>query len=299
MSDNLRGILALVASQVCFIINDTLMKLVASSLPAGAVAEIPVGQAVFVRGVMTVVLIGILASAMGLMHQVRTLATARIAWRALAEIGASIAYLFAVVRMPIADLVGILQIVPLALTAGAALFLGEHVGWRRWTATLVGFAGVLMIVRPGATPVGSAIVFAAFSVAMIVVRDLITRGLPGNVPVLLISGSSALALALGGLALAPLETWVWPSLIQVVWLAIAAIALVGANTWLILSLRLGEIAVVGPFRYSVILIAVASGYFIWNEVPDRWSWAGIAVVTAAGIYTLLREQNVRRQKAAA
>jgi drug/metabolite transporter (DMT)-like permease len=297
MSDNLRGILAIVASQFCFIINDSLMKLVATSSPSGAAQVIPMGEAIFIRGVMTVLIIAMLAQYMGLMGQLRTLASQRVAWRAVTEIGASIAYLFAIAGMPIGDVVGILQVVPLALTAGAALFLREHVGWRRWTATLAGFAGVLLIIRPGAAPFGTATALTIFSVTLIVIRDLLTRGLPPGVPVLLISGSSAFALMLGGLALSSWETWVWPNQTQMVWLAIAALHLVGANTWLVLSLRIGEIAVVGPFRYSVILIAVASGYLVWNEVPDVWSWVGIVIVTAAGIYTLMREQRVRRQSA--
>ena len=293
MSDNLRGILAIVASQFCFIVNDSLMKLVASGSVSGPAQAIPMGEAIFVRGVITVLIIAVLAHAMGLMGQLRTLVSPRIGWRAVTEIGASMAYLFAIAGMPIGDVVGILQVVPLALTAGAALFLGERVGWRRWTATLVGFAGVLLIIRPGAAPFGTAMVLTIFSVILIVIRDLLTRGLPAGIPVLLISGSSALALTFGGLALSAWETWVWPNGLQVMWLAIAALHLVGANTWLVLSLRIGEIAVVGPFRYSVIVMAVASGYLLWGEVPDTWSWLGIAIVTAAGLYTLMREQNVR------
>jgi drug/metabolite transporter (DMT)-like permease len=296
MSDNLRGILAIVASQICFIINDTLMKLVASSVPASATAPLPMGEAIVLRGVVTVAIIAAILTSLGLWTGLPRLYSRAIGGRALAEIGASMAYLFAVVGMPIANLVGILQVVPLALTAGAALFLREHIGWRRWTASLIGFLGVLMIIRPGAAPFGSAMALAILSVTLIVVRDLITRGLPPGIPVLLISGSSALALTLGGLALAPFETWIWPSPTQSIWIAVAALHLVGANTWLIQSLRIGEIAVVGPFRYSVILVAVASGYFIWHEVPDSWSWVGIAVVTAAGIYTLVREQHVKRQR---
>jgi drug/metabolite transporter (DMT)-like permease len=297
MSDNLRGILAIVASQYCFIVNDTLMKLAANGPASGAAAAIPMGQAIFVRGVMTVLIIAALAYAMGLMGQLHALASKWVAWRAATEIGASIAYLFAIAGMPIGDVVGILQVVPLALTAGAAFFLGERVGWRRWTATIAGFAGVLLIIRPGAAPFSTAMALTVLSVTLIVVRDLLTRGIPAGVPVLLISGSSAFALTLGGLAFAPFEAWIWPDAMQVLWLAVAALHLVGANTWLVLSLRIGEIAVVGPFRYSVILIAVASGYLIWNEVPDRWTWAGIAIVTAAGIYTLVREQSARGKAA--
>lgn len=299
MSDNLRGVLAIVASQFCFIVNDSLMKLVATGSASGSAPAIPMGEAIFIRGVVTVFVIAVLAQAMGLMGQLRTLVSQPMAWRAVTEIGASIAYLFAIAGMPIGDVVGILQVVPLALTAGAAVFLREHIGWRRWTATLVGFAGVLLIIRPGAAPFGTAMALTIFSVTLIVIRDLLTRGLPAGIPVLLISGSSACALTLGGLGLSTWETWVWPNSMQILWLVVAALHLVGANTWLVLSLRVGEIAVVGPFRYSVILIAVASGYLIWNEVPDAWSWTGIAIVTAAGIYTLVREQNVRKRDAPA
>jgi drug/metabolite transporter (DMT)-like permease len=293
MNQNLRGILAIVASQACFIVNDSLMKLAATSKPGDATAIMPIGQAIVLRGILTVTIIATIVAVLGQFRQIPQLKTRRVGWRALAEIGASVTYLLAVLGMPIVDLVGILQIVPLALTAGAALFLGEHVGWRRWTATLFGFLGVLLIIKPGSAPLSQAVVFAIVSVTLIVVRDLLTRGLPKDVPILLISLTSALALTLGGLLFAPFESWIWPSTTQTLWIAIAAVHLVGANTWLIMSLRVGEIAVVGPFRYSVILIAMASGYLIWNETPDALAWAGIVIVTAAGIYTLLREQKVR------
>jgi drug/metabolite transporter (DMT)-like permease len=301
MSPNLIGILAIVASQVCFIVNDSLMKLAASRVPADATAILPLGEAIVLRGAATVLMIAILVLALGQMRDLSSVLSnrtgrKRLGWRAAAEIGASMAYLFAVIGMPIADLVGILQVVPLALTAGAALFLGEPVGWRRWTATLVGFLGVMFIIKPGALPLSMPMVLALLSVTLIVVRDLLTRGLPAGIPVLIISGTSALALTVGGLFLAPFERWIWPSQTQMIWLLVAALHLVGANTFLILSMRVGEIAVVGPFRYSVILIAVLSGYLIWNETPDTWTWVGIAIVTAAGIYMLLREQSLSRPK---
>jgi drug/metabolite transporter (DMT)-like permease len=283
MSPNLIGIIAIVASQICFIVNDSLVKLIASRIPADAGTVLPVGETIVLRGLATVFIIAVLVVALGHTRDLSRVRSARMGFRAVAEIGASMAYLFAVIGMPIADLVGILQVVPLGLTAGAALFLGEPIGWRRWSATIIGFVGVLFIIKPGATPLSTPVLFAILSVTLIIVRDLLTRGLPRGIPVLLISGTSAVALTLGGLCFAPFEQWVWPSQTQWVWLAIAAVHLVGANTFLILSLRVGEIAVVGPFRYSVILIAVLSGF---------WAWIGIAIVTAAGIYTLVREQSL-------
>jgi drug/metabolite transporter (DMT)-like permease len=285
-SENVRGIIGMLASMAVFVLNDTLMKLAAS--------HIPTGEAIFVRGVFTVGLCLTLIYTSNLSWALPLAVSPRVALRSVIDIGSTMLFMIALMHMPLGDIFGILQFAPLAITAGAALFLGAKVGWRRWLATIVGLLGVLLIVRPGATAFNPFAILVLASVLCSVSRDLVTRGVAQHVPSLLIAGSSATLVMLSSLGFTLIETWHWPSLETLLMLAASSIALLAGQFWLIAGMRIGEIAVVAPFRYSVIVWAVASGYIVWGEVPKLATWLGIAIVSLAGLYTFLREQHLAR-----
>jgi drug/metabolite transporter (DMT)-like permease len=132
------------------------------------------------------------------------------------------------------------------------------------------------------------------SVLFSVARDLLTRGVGTGVPTLVIAGASASIVTLSSLGFTLFETWIWPSPVTIAFLVAASVALLAGQFYLIAAMRTGEIAVVAPFRYSIILWAVLSGYLVWHEVPDLATWVGIAIVSAAGLYTFLREQHLAR-----
>lgn len=281
MSPTTRGILAMIAANACFIANDALMKLVMERLP--------LGQSIFFRGVVTGAIFLAIFRFTSAVFDPAILKDRRVIYRVLAEIVASAGYLFALIGMPIADLAGVLQLVPLAIMAGAAVFLGETIGWRRWTAAVVGLVGALMIVRPG-LDLSVYQVMAIICIIGIVVRDLITRRLPSSLSSIAISATSAAGLAAFGLALGITETWAWPDRTTTAYLVVAAIFLVGANTWLVTAMRNGEIGVVGPFRYTSLIWAILAGFAIWGEIPTFWSWIGMVILVGAGIYSLRRQQ---------
>ena len=116
---------------------------------------------------------------------------------------------------------------------------------------------------------------------------------PG-VPPLVIVTTSAAVVTLASLGFSLFETWAQPSPATVTILLVASVALLAGQYWLVAAMRTGEIAVVAPFRYSIILWAILAGYLVWQERPDLPSWIGIAIVTAAGLYTFLREQRLAR-----
>ena len=285
-SENIRGIVAMLASMAVFVVNDTLVKVAADSLPTG--------EAIFVRGIFTVALCACLIVGTGAAWALPHALSPRVLLRGLADVGGTVFFLSALVRMPMGDVFGILQFTPLAITAAAALFLGAKVGWRRWSATCAGLIGVLIIVRPGGDAFTPYAVLVIISVLFSVARDLLTRGVRTGVPTLVIAGASASIVTLSSLGFTLFETWVWPSPVTVMLLAGASVALLAGQFYLIAAMRTGEIAVVAPFRYSIILWAVLSGYLVWREVPDLATWVGIAIVSAAGLYTFLREQHLAR-----
>jgi drug/metabolite transporter (DMT)-like permease len=220
----------------------------------------------------------------------------RMLFRSVAEIGATLLYLTALFRMPIAEATAILQFTPLVITAGAAIFLGAPVGWRRWTATFVGLIGVLVIIRPGASVFNPYASVALLSVVFIAARDLMTRRISKEIPALFIAFTSSASVMLASLGFIPFEDWIWPEAPVLLALLAAGVGLLAGQYWVIVAMRTGDIAVVAPFRYSIILWAIVAGFLIWRELPDLATWIGIAILTAAGLYTFLRE--IRLAKAA-
>ncbi len=278
----------MLASMAALIANDACIKIAAASLPTG--------QAIFLRGLFAGSMLAGLLIWTGGMRALPRAGDMRILLRSMAEIGATMLYLTALFRMPIAEATAILQFTPLAITAGAALFLGAQVGWRRWTATLVGLVGVLVIIRPGASVFNPYASVALLSVVFIAARDLVTRRIGKDIPALFIALTSSVSVMLASLGFIPFEDWIWPAPPVMLALMAAGLGLLAGQYWVIVAMRAGDIAVVAPFRYSIILWAIVAGFLIWRELPDLETWAGIAIVTAAGLYTFLRE--VRLAKAA-
>jgi drug/metabolite transporter (DMT)-like permease len=285
-SENLRGIGAMLVAMAAFVVNDTLMKL--------AGGRLPIGEAIFIRATLTTGLGLILIVGSGMASALAHSFSSRVMWRAAADLGGTFTFLAALVHMPMADIFGILQFVPLAVTAGAALFMGAQVGWRRWTATCVGLIGVLLIVRPGGSAFTPHALLAIVSVLFSAARDLLSRSVAPGVPPLVIVTTSAAVVTLASLGFSLFETWMQPSPATLTILLVASVALLAGQYWLVAAMRTGEIAVVAPFRYSIILWAILAGYLVWQERPDLPSWIGIAIVTAAGLYTFLREQRLAR-----
>lgn len=288
MTDNLRGIVAIMVAMAAFIANDIFVKLASSALP--------LGEIMFVRGLLACALLLVWAVWSGAWSKWRLTLSWLNAWRSVGEISGTVFYLIALFNMKIANVNAIMQTIPLALTAGAALFLKEPIGWRRWIATLVGFAGVLLVVQPGGANFNTYSVFTLASVFCIVLRDLVTRVMGGELPTVLIALSSAVVVCAAGAVLFPFETWTWPTLATWANLTGSAVMLVTAYVAVVVAMRSGDVAVVSPFRYTVIVWAVLAGYLVWGELPDRLAVVGTAIIVAAGLYTLYRER-VRRLEA--
>jgi drug/metabolite transporter (DMT)-like permease len=285
-ASNLPAIAAMLAGQATFTINDALIKL--------AAADMPGGQAIFLRGVMAFAVAFTICVAVGGMRFSTLRGQGRIlTLRNIGEIGSTIFYLSALFHLPIATTTAILQFVPLAITASAAIFLAEPVGWRRWLATAVGFAGVMLIIRPGSDSFSAYTLLALIGVAFSVLRDLSTRRINRQVPAILLMMISAATVTIAATGFALFETWVAPSPKSLALLAAAAVFLLGGYYFMVDAMRYGEVAVVSPFRYSVILWAILVGIVIWGEWPDGMALLGSLIVTLAGLYTFMRERKVK------
>ena len=195
---NLKGIAAMVAATALFTCGDAAMKLVSGSLPTG--------ETVFVRGVSTVTIVTIAAFWTGAIYGLRDAFVRAMGWRSIGDVGSALFFQGALARMPFADLMGILQMTPLSLTAASALFLGEHVGWRRWTAVGIGFTGALLVIKPGSSAFNAWALLGVLSVLCGTLRDVNTRRLDVALSPLLIMLLSQIVVAFSGLGCRVFET---------------------------------------------------------------------------------------------
>lgn len=288
VSENTRGIVFMAGAMATFTVNDSLMK--------AATAVLPLSEAIVIRGAITLVALVILARMMGIKTLKVSPADRRLlGWRTVAELGATITFLLALRQMPLANLSAIMQSLPLAVTLGAAIALKEPVGWRRMTAIAVGFFGVLLIVRPGTDGFNIWAVVVLLSVAFVVVRDLTTRQFSHALPSVTIAIYTSIAVTVMGLLGLGLEAWTPVSPLVFAMLAGAASMLIMGYLFIVMAMRVGDVAIVAPFRYSSLIWAILIGWLAFDEIPKGLTLLGAGIVVATGLYTYLREHRLQRR----
>ncbi len=284
LSDNLRASLFMMISMAAFTFNDACMKALSD--------ELPLFQAVFLRGLGTLVFMTIAAAAMGgLRFWFPRRDWILVGVRALAEVAAAYFFISALFNMPIANATAILQALPLTVTLAGAVFLGEAVGWRRLSAILIGLCGVLLVIQPGAAGFNAFSIYAALAVLAVTVRDITARKVSRAVPSITVALIAAVAVTVAaGLASVSID-WVRPSPIGWAQLAGSSVFIIVAYVFSVMTMRIGDIAAVTPFRYTSLLWALVLGYFIFGEWPDAMTMLGAAIIVGTGIFTLLRARG--------
>ena len=288
LSDNLKGSLFMVIGMFGFGINDTFMKSIGDTLN--------LGQALFIRGCFASVLVFILAIILGQLRSPKVLLIPAMSLRVFGELLATICFLTALFNMPLANATAILQALPLVLTLAAAIIFKEKVGWRRMSTIIIGFFGVLIIIRPGFEGFTIYSVIALGAVVGCVIRDIPTRLISPSIPSMMITLNTAIAVTLLGAAIAWFEPWVEVTNIDLAKLAGSSFFLMIGYYYVVASMRTGEVGFVSPFRYSILLFAVITGYFAFGDIPDTPTTIGSLIVVASGIYMLYRERVVKKQK---
>ena len=280
---NRAGIAFMVASMACFVCNDALVKYASQTMPAG--------QLIFVRGLMALAWIALVARATGSPIRPAAMLQRSVAARALFDAAAMFAYLLSLFRMPIGNAIAINMTSPMFITLLAALVLRERVGPGQWAALLAGFGGVLLLVRPDAEGFNAFALLCLAGAMLHALRDLTVRRIPAEVSSATITMSTAVTVVvLSGLVTA-WNGWQPFGAFEFGLLAAASVFLAAAYHLLILSTRAGELSAVAPFRYSALLVALTIGWTVWGEMPDPIGWAGIALLIAAGLYLLRRQQR--------
>lgn len=275
-----------------FTLNDAITKVASESMN--------MAQVMLIRGAFASLFVGLLAWQRGALALPGSMLQPMVAIRVIGEAGATASFLIALAHLPIANVSAVLQALPLAVTMGAALVFKEGVGWRRWLAIAIGFAGVLIIVRPGFEGFSIYSLLALACVACCAVRDLATNRIPQAIPTLLVSTTTALAMTmLGAALLLPMGGWTPMTGESTAFLALAAVLVVIGYQFIIMAMRVGDISFIAPFRYTALLWSILLGLFIFGDVPDLPMILGASIIVCSGLYALYRERIVGRRKTAA
>jgi len=278
------GIALVLGAALIFAISDATSKLMVVTLPplvvafirSTVMAAITVGMVIWLRGPR------VLYSR----HPVRQ------ALRGLAYAMASIIFVLGLGLMPLAEISAINFVWPLLITVFSVLLLGETVGIRRIAATLCGFVGMLIIMRPGTGAFQLAALYPLGAAVCWALAVTMTRGMPqSEAPETTMAWSAMIMLAITAVA-APF-VWVTPTAVELVLGLVVGLLSAFGHALVINAYRHAKASSLAPFTYIQLFFAAICGYVYFGSVPDRWTIAGSVVIVSAGIYTIHRER-VRR-----
>jgi drug/metabolite transporter (DMT)-like permease len=283
-----KGIACMVAGGALLTLNDALMKWL--------VGDYAVGQILFMRSLFMLAAVLIVAWRAGGLLALRPRNMPGQLVRGTMVVTSTFCFVTGLQYLSLADAVVVSFCGPLFITALATPLLAETVGWRRWVAVIVGFAGVVFIFRPTGETIQWAALWPLAASLSGALRDILTRRLCATETSLSILLLSTSVVALVGLTTAPFG---WPPLAakDLGLLALAGFLLFGAHYLLIEAFRQAEAALVAPFKYSNVVWGILFGFLMWGHVPDSWTMAGTVVIVGSGIYILGRETRRRARPA--
>jgi drug/metabolite transporter (DMT)-like permease len=289
--DNLKGMGWMTLAMLAFALTDMVIVFLSR--------DMPVGQILFLFGAGGALVFGIVAKLYGHVWLSPILLTRPVMLRNLAEAFATASFVGALALIPLSTLSAMIQANPLLVTLGAALFLGEKVGWRRWVAISIGLLGVLVIIRPGTDAFDPAILLAVLAVIGLSLRDLATRPVPRTVPTALLASYSFAAVSLTGAAIMVVTGTLGLPRLEL-WAMTAGAVAFGLVAYFAITaaMRVGDISAVTPFRYTRLVFALVIAVVVFDENPDAATLIGAGIVIATGLYTFWRESRVRRAAAA-
>ena len=288
MTDNQRGATFMMLSMVAFVLNDTFIKLLGG--------HIPLFEILFLRGVIATVALVVMcwySQALKFQHSARDWTLMIV--RSGSEIAAAYFFLTALIHMPIANVTAILQTLPLTVSLGGVLFFKNPIGWRRVLVILVGFGGMMLIVRPGGDGFDIYSIYVLIAVICVTARDLTTRAMSTTVPSLFVTLLASFSVTTySGLMMIGADFTPMSGLDHFYLLA-SAFFIIGGYAFSVLVMRVGDISFVALFRYSAVIWTLFIGLWVFGDWPDTLTLLGAAIIALSGGYTMLREARIRRR----
>jgi drug/metabolite transporter (DMT)-like permease len=285
MTPNLRGSIYMTASMAGFAVEDAFLK--------AASQHIPVGEAILLMGLVGIAVFSALALRAGDAPIPAEMFSRTMAIRSGFEITGRLFYALAIALTPISVASAILQATPLVVVLGAAVIFGEKVGLKRWLLILMGFLGVLIILRPGLEGFSALSLLALIAMAGFAGRDLATRAAPPALSNAQLGVTGFIMLTLSGVIItAYTGQAVQPSATALTLLLGAAAFGIFGYAALTTAMRSGEVGVVTPFRYTRLLFAMILGVTVFHERPDTMTLIGAAIIVACGVIILTQNRRI-------
>jgi len=270
-----------------FAVEDAFLKQISASMA--------IGQAIAVIGVIGIAVFALVALRAGDAPLPRAALTRTMALRSGFEIVGRLFYSLAIALTPISSASAILQATPLVVVLGAALIFGERVTAGRWALILIGFLGVLVILRPGMVGFSPLSLFALVAMVGFAGRDLATRAAPLGLSNAQLGVAGYIMLTLSGVIILTVTGGAsLPDARDVVLILLAAGFGISAYAALTTAMRSGEIGVVTPFRYTRLVFAMAFGVMFFGERPDTATLIGAAIIVGCGVVLLAPRRMFRR-----
>ena len=272
-------------SMACFAVEDTFIKLLSARLPAT--------QILFSIGFGGALITLVLAIVLNVNLADKILLNKHVISRTIADLFGALSFTSAMVLIPMSLLASILQATPLFVTLGAAILLGEKVGWRRWSAIFIGFLGVIIILQPGYGSFQLASLLGLAAVLCLALRDVVTRDMATKIPTLTVTFYACLAMGSAGFIAYPFfGPPIMPTTYETIILICAAIIGLTGYFLLVLATRKGDVSVIAPFRYSRLLFSLGLASLILGEELALPILLGSLLVVSSGIYTFGRERRL-------
>ena len=272
-------------SMACFAVEDTFIKLLSARLPAT--------QILFSIGFGGALITLVLAIVLNVNLADKILLNKHVISRTIADLFGALSFTSAMVLIPMSLLASILQATPLFVTLGAAILLGEKVGWRRWSAIFIGFLGVIIILQPGYGSFQLASLLGLASVLCLALRDVVTRDMATEIPTLTVTFYACIAMGSAGFIAYPFfGPPIMPTTYEAIILICAAIIGLTGYFLLVLATRKGDVSVIAPFRYSRLLFSLGLASLILGEKLTLPILLGGLLVVSSGIYTFGRERRL-------
>ena len=272
-------------SMACFAVEDTFIKLLSARLPAS--------QILFSLGFGGTLITFALAVVLNVNLTDKILLNKHVILRTIADLFGSLSFTSAMVLIPMSLLASVLQATPLFVPLGAAILLGEKVGWRRWSAILIGFLGVIIILQPGYGSFQLASLLGLAAVLCLALRDVVTRDMATEISTLTVTFYACLAMGSAGFIAYPFfGPPIMPTKYEAIILICAAIIGLTGYFLLVLATRKGDVSVIAPFRYSRLLFSLGLASLILGEKLTLPILLGGLLVVSSGIYTFGRERRL-------
>jgi drug/metabolite transporter (DMT)-like permease len=284
----IQGIIVMMLSQFFFASNDAFVKYILSFHDNNISV---LGQIVFIRGVITTLLIGLILYFQRQLELQIMLGSRKLWIRGLIEGGCAIFFFLGLATLPLGDLYVLLNLAPIIITASAAIILKETVGWRRWSAVIIGFMGVVIVINPTKLEFGFAFIFPLLAALLIAYRDTYTRQFQFKFDSIQIAFVTSLVVTII-FGIFMLFHFVPMTFKEFIFIVCSAILLAFGYICAVATIKIATMSTTSTFRYTVIIWGIMYGYFFFNEIPSLNMIIGSSIVVASGLFIIYRQKKI-------